>query len=209
MVRVYLVDDHEIVRRGLRDLLEADDDIEVVGEAATAAEATRLIPAAHPDVMILDVRLGDGSGISVCRDVRSIDPSIQALILTSHEDDEAFLSAVIAGARGYLFKQVRGDSIVRSVHAIAAGQTLLDPRVIQRIQDDMRSGIRRSTQLAPLTATELRVLDLIAQGLSNRQIAQQLRLAEKTIKNYVSRILGKLGLESRTQAAILATRLAR
>lgn len=208
MIRVYLVDDHEIVRRGLRDLLEADQGIEVIGESSSAAEAVRRIPALRPDVMILDVRLADGSGISICRDVRSIDPTIQALILTSYEDDEAFLSAVIAGARGYLLKQVRGDALVHSVHALAAGRNLLDQRVTRQIQQSVRARVTRPTQLEPLTPAELRVLDLIADGLSNRQIALESDLAEKTIKNYVSHILAKLGLETRTQAAILATRLA-
>lgn len=208
MIRVYLVDDHEVVRSGLRYLLEADGTIEVVGESASASKATRLIPALHPDVMILDVRLGDGNGISVCRDVRSIDSSIQALILTSHEDDEAFLSAVIAGARGYILKQVRGESIVKAVHAVAAGQNLLDPEVALRIQKKMRASARRPTEFDPLTSTELRVLDFIAEGLSNRQISVHIGLSEKTVKNHVSLILGKLGLESRTQAAIMATRLA-
>lgn len=208
VIRVYVVDDHEVVRSGLRSLLEADGTIQVVGESASASEATRLIPALHPDVMILDVRLGDGSGISVCRDVRSIDPSIQALILTSHEDDEAFLSAVIAGARGYILKQVRGDSIVTAVRAVASGQNLLDPGVALRIQTKMRAEARRPTEFDPLTSTELRVLDLIADGLSNRQISLRVGLSEKTVKNHVSRILRKLDLESRTQAAIMATRLA-
>lgn len=208
MIRVYLVDDHEVVRRGLRDVLQADASIEVIGESSSATEAVRRIPSLRPDVMILDVRLMDGNGISVCRDVRSIDPSIQALILTSYDDDEAFLSAVIAGARGYLFKQVRGDDLVRSVHAIAEGRNLLDPTVTGRIQERMRARARRPAELDPLTPKELEVLDLIAEGHSNREIAHELGLAEKTVKNYVSRVLGKLGLESRTQAAILATRLA-
>lgn len=209
MIRVYLVDDHEVVRSGLRYLLEADGGIEVVGESGSASEATRLIPALHPDLMILDVRLGEGNGISVCRDVRSIDPEIQALILTSHEDDEAFMSAVIAGARGYILKQVRGDAIVTAVHAIAGGQNLLDAEVASRIQTRMRDAGRRPSEFDPLTSTELRVLDLIADGLSNRQISLRIGLSEKTIKNHVSRILGKLGLESRTQAAIMVTRLAK
>lgn len=209
MIRVYLVDDHEVVRRGLRDLLVSEDDIEVIGESASALEATRQIPALRPDVMILDVRLSDGSGISVCRDVRSIDPSIEALILTSYEDDEAFLSAVIAGAKGYLLKQVRGSSLLRSVRAVSRGESLLDPAVTQRLRESMRTEDDRPPELEPLTVQELRVLDLIAHGQSNHQIAENLGLAEKTVKNYVSRILEKLGLVSRTQAAILATRLAR
>ncbi|RAN76322.1 DNA-binding response regulator [Bacillus sp. SRB_336] len=209
MIRVYLLDDHEVVRRGLRDLLEAEGDIVVVGESASALEATRRIPPVHPDVMILDARLADGNGISVCRDVRSVDPTIQALILTSYEDDEAFLSAVIAGAKGYLLKQVRSTSLVRSVRAIAAGQNLLDPSVTRTIRERMQKDTSRPAELAPLTVQELRVFDLIAGGHTNREIAERLGLAEKTVRNYVSRILDKLGLESRTQAAILATRLTR
>lgn len=207
MIRVYLVDDHEVVRRGLRTLLEAEGDIVVVGEAASALQSTRLIPAVRPDVMILDVRLTDGNGISVCREVRSIDPTIQALILTSYEDDEAFLSAVLAGAKGYLLKRVPSTSLVHSVRAIAAGENLLDPTVTQRIRDRMQGQSSRPTELDPLTVQELRVFDLIAVGHTNREIAAHLGLAEKTVKNYVSRILDKLGVESRTQAAILANRL--
>jgi DNA-binding NarL/FixJ family response regulator len=207
VIGVYLVDDHVVVRRGLRDLLEAEGDIVVVGESASARASARRIPAAHPDVMILDVRLADGNGISVCRDVRSVDPTIQALILTSFEDDEAFLGAVMAGAKGYLLKQVRGASLVRSVRAVAAGENLLDPAVTLRIRERMRQEPSRPAALDPLTVQELRVFDLIAAGHTNREMGEHLGLAEKTVRNYVSRILDKLGLTSRTQAAILATRL--
>lgn len=207
MITVYLLDDHEVVRRGLHDLLEAEKDIQVVGETGSSVQARRAIPSLRPDVMLLDVRLEDGSGISVCRDVRSIDPTIQALILTSYEDDEAFMSAVLAGAKGYLLKQVRGSAIVTSVRAIAAGANLLDPTVTQLVAERLRPTVRRPEALSALSPQESRVLDLIADGITNREIAERLGLAEKTIKNYVSRMLAKLGLETRTQAAVLATRI--
>ena len=206
-IKVFLLDDHEVVRRGLHDLLEAEDDITVVGEAGTAGEGSRRIPALRPDVAILDARLPDGSGIDVCRDIRSVDPSIKALVLTSYDDDEALFAAILAGASGYVLKQVRGDDLVDAVRRVAGGQSLLDPAVTARVLERVRSGKSVPQELASLTEQERRILALIAEGLTNRQIAERMYLAEKTVKNYVSSLLAKLGLERRTQAAVLASRL--
>jgi two-component system response regulator DevR len=206
-VRVYLLDDHEVVRRGLRELLESEGDIEVVGESGSALEATRRIPALRPDVAVLDGRLPDGTGIDVCREIRSVDPSIKALILTSYDDDEALFSAILAGASGYVLKQITGTDLVDAVRRIAAGQSLLDPMLTQRVLDRVRKGPEEHPQLASLTEQERKILALIAEGLTNRQIGERLYLAEKTVKNYVSSILAKLGLERRTQAAVLASKL--
>ena len=209
MIRVYLLDDHEVVRRGLTALLESQGDIEVVGESGSAAEATRRIPALRPDVAVLDARLPDGSGIDVCRDVRSVDPAIKALILTSFEDDEALFAAIMAGAAGYVLKQVRGTDLLDGVRRVSAGQSLLDPAVTQRVLERIRSGPEQPSELARLTDQERRIFELIAEGLTNREIGARMFLAEKTVKNYVSSLLAKLGVERRTQAAILATRLLR
>lgn len=201
MVRVYLLDDHEVVRRGLRELLEVENDIAVVGESASALEATRRIPAMRPDVMVLDARLPDGSGIDVCRDVRSVDPTIVGLILTSYDDDDALRAAVLAGAAGYLLKDVRGSDLVNSIRRVATGEKLLDDGVVARL----RTGWGRDAQdprLAPLSPQERRILEHIAQGLTNRQIGVSMSLAEKTVKNYVTSVLAKMGMESRTQAAV-------
>ena len=203
-IRVYLLDDHEIVRRGLRELLESEGDIVVVGESGSAAEATRHIPALRPDVAILDGRLPDGSGIDVCRDIRSIDPRIAALILTSYDDDEALFSAIMAGASGYVLKQVGGNDLVDSVRRVAAGQSTLDPGVTARVLERVRTGPLADPALEQLTTQELRILELIGEGMTNRQMGEAMFLAEKTIKNYVSSMLAKLGLESRTQAAIFS-----
>jgi DNA-binding NarL/FixJ family response regulator len=205
-IRVYLLDDHEIVRRGIKELLESEGDIVVVGESGLAEEATRRIPALRPHVAILDGRLPDGSGIDVCRDVRSQDPSIAALILTSYDDDEALFSAIMAGAAGYILKQVHGNDLVNTVRRVAAGQSMLDPGVTAQVLDRLRSGPKVDPSLEQLTSQELRILELIGEGMTNRQIAGTLFLAEKTVKNYVSSMLAKLGLESRTQAAIFATK---
>lgn len=207
-VRLFLLDDHELVRRGLRDLLEQEPDLRVVGESGSAKEATRRIPALRPDVAILDGRLPDGSGIEVCRDIRSVDPSIRALILTSYDDDEALFAAIMAGADGYLLKQIRGGDLVDAVRRVAAGQSLLDPAVTRRVIDRLRRPAQ-PTELAELTDQERRVLELVAEGLTNKQIAEAMFLAEKTIKNYVSSVLSKLGLERRTQAAVFATKMLR
>ena len=206
-VRLFLLDDHELVRRGLRDLLEQEPDLQVVGESGSAKEATRRIPALRPDVAILDGRLTDGSGVEVCRDIRSIDPSIRALMLTSYDDDEALFAAIMAGADGYLLKQIGGGDLVDAVRRVAAGQSLLDPAVTRRVIDRLRQGPAQPTELAELTDQERRVLELVAEGLTNKQIADAMILAEKTIKNYVSSVLSKLGLERRTQAAVFATKM--
>jgi DNA-binding NarL/FixJ family response regulator len=207
VVRVFLLDDHEVVRRGLRELLEADGDIEVVGEGGTAAEALRRIPPTHPDVAVLDVRLPDGNGVEVCREVRSRHPEVQCLILTSFADDDALFQAIMAGAAGYLLKQVRANDLVAAVRQVAAGQSLLDPVVTKRVLERLRQGPEEDERLARLTDQERRILDLIAEGLTNRQIAERVHLAEKTVKNYVSNLLSKLGMERRTQAAVYAARL--
>jgi two-component system response regulator DevR len=208
-VHVFLLDDHEVVRAGLRELLEeAGRDVSVVGEASTVAEALERIPACRPDVAVLDVRLPDGDGILVCREIRSQFPEIACLMLTSFADDEALLAAIMAGAAGYVLKQVRGVDIVDAVQRVAAGETLLDPTLTERVLARIRRGSAEDQQLAGLTAQERRVLDLIAEGRTNRQIGAQLFLAEKTVKNYVSNLLSKLGMQSRTEAAVFATRLA-
>ena len=207
MIRVFLLDDHEVVRRGLADLLQAEGDIEVVGESGSAVEATHRVPALRPDVAILDARLPDGNGIDVCRDVRAVDPSIKGLILTSYEDDEALFAAIMAGASGYVLKQIRGTDLVDAVRRVAAGQSLLDPAVTARVLERIRTGIEEPRELKSLTDQERRILEYIAEGLTNHEIAQRMYLADKTVKNYVSSVLAKLGLERRTQAAVLATRL--
>jgi len=201
-VRVFLLDDHEIVRRGIADLLETEPDITVVGEAGTAAEALRRIPAVQPHVAVLDARLPDGSGIDVCRDIRSSQPSVRCLILTSYDDEDAIFAAVMAGASGYLLKQIRGNSLVDAIRQVAAGKSLLDPSVTERLLARLRDGQPRDERLASLTEREREILDLIAEGLTNRQIGERLFLAEKTVKNYVSALLAKLGLQRRTQAAV-------
>jgi len=209
MIRVFLLDDHEVVRRGLAELLQSGGDIEVVGESGSAQEASRWIPALRPDVAILDARLPDGNGIDVCREVRAVDPSIKGLILTSYEDDEALFAAIMAGAAGYVLKQIRGTDLVDAVRRVALGQSLLDPAVTLRVLDRIRRGAGQPAELKALTEQERRILEYIAEGLTNREIAGRMSLAEKTVKNYVSSLLGKLGVERRTQAAVLATRLRR
>jgi len=205
-ITVFLLDDHEVVRRGIKDLLEGEGDIVVVGESGLAQEAARRIPALRPDVAILDGRLPDGTGIDVCREIRSQDPSINALILTSYDDDDALFSAIMAGASGYVLKQIRGTDLIDTVRRVAAGQSMLDPAVTAQVLDRLRSGPKSDPALDQLTSQELKILELIAQGMTNRQIAGSLFLAEKTVKNYVSSMLAKLNLESRTQAAIFANK---
>ena len=206
-IRVFLLDDHEVVRRGVRELLEAEEDIAVVGEAADAETAIARIPVARPDLALLDVRLPDGDGVDVCREIRSRDPEIACIMLTSFSDDEALFQAILAGASGYLLKQIRGTDIVDAVRRVAGGQSLLDPAVTNRVLERLRNPPEEDERLARLTAQERRILMLIADGLTNRQIANEIHLAEKTVKNYVSNLLAKLGMERRTQAAVFASRL--
>ncbi|MER8041632.1 response regulator transcription factor [Streptomyces sp. NPDC094032] len=218
-VRVFLLDDHEVVRRGVRDLLEAEPDIEVVGEAATAREVLARVPAVRPDVAVLDVRLGsatggDHEGVEVCRELRAAMPELACLMLTSFDDDEALFDAIMAGAAGYVLKQIGGSDLVHAVRTVATGKSLLDPRMTSRVMARIRGP---EPEPAPRTATtaeldrlsprEREILDLIGLGLTNRQIAERLFLAEKTVKNRVSAILGKLGVGRRIQAAMLAERL--
>ncbi len=205
--RIFLVDDHEIVRRGLRELLEAHEGFEVVGEAGTAEQAMARIPATHPDVAVVDLRLPDGNGVEVCREVRSTAPDVQCLIFTSFSDDEALFDAIMAGAAGYLLKQIRGHDLVDAIERVAAGQSLLDPAVTARVLERLRRPPEPDDRLSRLTDQERKILDLIAEGLTNRQIAERIFLAEKTVKNYVSNILAKLGMERRTEAAVYAVRL--
>lgn len=202
-IRVFLLDDHEIVRRGVADLLSAEADIDIVGEAATVEEAVRRIPAATPDVAVLDARLPDGSGIEVCRIVRDVDPNIRCLILTSYDDDEAVFAAVLAGASGYVLKQIRGAGLIDAVRQVAAGRSLLDPRVTERVLERVRGGEREDARLASLNAQERRILELIADGMTNREIGRTLFIAEQTVKNNVTSLLSKLGMQRRTQAAVL------
>jgi len=207
-VRVFVLDDHEIVRRGLKETLEADGEIEVVGEASTAEEALSRIPPTRPHVAVLDVRLPDGDGVAVCREIRSRHPEINCLMLTSFADSDALFQAIMAGASGYVLKQVKGADIVDAVRRVANGQSLLDPAVTARVLERIRNGPEEDELLARLSAQERNILELIAEGLTNRQIAEQVHLAEKTVKNYVSNLLTKLGMERRTQAAVYAARLA-
>jgi len=206
-IRVYLLDDHEVVRQGLRFLLEAAGDIEVVGESGSAEDATHRIPALRPHVAVLDARLPDGSGIEVCRSIRAVDPSINALILTSYDDDEALFAAIMAGAAGYVLKEIKASDLISAVRHVAGGHSLIDPTLTSRVLERVRNGPATAPELAELTDQELKLLGYIAEGLTNRQIGERMYLAEKTVKNYVSSILAKLGLERRTQAAVLASKL--
>jgi two-component system, NarL family, response regulator DevR len=204
---VYLLDDHEMVREGLKVMLEASGRVEVVGESGSAQEATHRIPALRPDVAILDNRLPDGSGIEVCREIRAVDPNLKALILTSYDDDEALFSAIMAGAAGYILKDIKGHDVVHAIERVAAGQSLIDPALMARVLDRVRNGPKVAPELAGLSDQERKLLALVAEGLTNRQISERMFLSEKTVKNYVSHLLTKLGVERRTQAAVLATRL--
>jgi two-component system, NarL family, response regulator DevR len=206
-IRVFIVDDHELVRRGLTDLLTTTNDLIIVGEAATAGDALRRIPAVAPDVALLDARLPDGSGIDVCREIRSSHENVKCVILTSYDDDEALFAAVMAGASGYLLKQIGGNSLVEGIRQVAAGRSLLDPAVTQKLLDRLRNPVEPDPVVGSLTAREREILDLIADGYTNRQIGERLFLAEKTVKNYVSGLLTKLGMQRRTQAAVYGAAL--
>jgi len=207
-IRVFLLDDHEVVRRGVRDLLDAEPDISVVGEAGTAAEALVRVEGTTPDVAVLDVRLPDGDGVTVCRELRSRHPYLACLMLTSFADDEALFDAILAGAAGYVLKQIRGADLVGAVRTVAAGGSLLDPRATAAVMQRMRTP-KPDDPLASLTEQERRILELIGEGLTNREIGARMFLAEKTVKNYVSNLLSKLGLQRRTQVAVLATEVRR
>lgn len=207
-IRVFLLDDHEVVRRGLRDLIDAEDDLKVVGEAGTADEALRRVPATRPDVAVLDVRLPDGNGVEVCRELRSQRPDLNCLMLTSFSDDEALFDAIMAGASGYVLKQIRGTDLVDAVRRVGAGESLLDPSLTARVMERLRGGPSDDEGLARLTDQERRILELLAEGITNREIGERLFLAEKTVKNYVSNLLAKLGMHRRTEAAVYAARLA-
>lgn len=204
MIRIFLVDDHEIVRRGVADLINADSDLEVVGEASTAKQALARIAATLPDVAVLDVRLPDGNGVDLCREVRSAHPEVAVLMLTAYDDDEASYTAVLAGAAGYVLKDVRGQGLLASIRRVAAGENLIASAVSQRI---VEVATTRHDPAVELSLRERQVLELIAAGLTNRQIGERLELAEKTVKNYVSGLLAKLGMERRTQAAVYGAQL--
>ncbi len=207
--RVFLLDDHELVRRGIRDLLWTDKSMVVVGEASTAKEALEKIPRSKPDVAVLDVRLGEGAtGIEVCRDIRSDNPQVKCIMLTSFSDDDALFASIMAGASGFVLKQIRGGDLVTAIRRVAAGESLLDSVVTARVLDRLRNPPDEPDELRDLSAQERRILDLISEGLTNRQIAEVMFLAEKTIKNYVSHLLAKLGMSRRSEAAAYAARLA-
>ncbi|QYF74816.1 response regulator transcription factor [Cryobacterium sp. PAMC25264] len=201
MIRVFLVDDHEVVRRGIADMINAEPDLEVVGEASTARQAVARVAATVPDVAVLDVRLPDGSGIDVCRTIRSANPVVQCLMLTAYDDDEASYSAVLAGAAGYVLKDIRGQHLVESIRRVARGESLVQKAVTRKVVTEL-TGTAADSPASNLTTRERQVLELIAEGLTNRQIGDQLDLAEKTVKNYVSGLLAKLGMARRTQAAV-------
>jgi two-component system response regulator DevR len=206
-VRIFLLDDHEIVRRGIAELLSTVPGFEIVGEAGTVEDALVRVLASRPDVAVLDARLPDGSGIDVCRDIRSALPSTYCLILTSYDDQDAVLASVLAGASGYVLKEVRTSGLVDAIRQVALGRSLIDPGVISRVMERVREGSPKDDRAAALTHRERQVLELITDGLTNRQIGEQMFLAEKTVKNYVSSLLSKLGMERRTQAAVFGSEL--
>ncbi|MGW0080416.1 response regulator [Streptomyces sp. NPDC003393] len=209
-IRVFLLDDHEVVRRGVRDLLNDESDIEVIGEAGTVERALVRVPALRPQVAVLDVRLPDGDGVTVCRELRSKMPELACLMLTSFDDEEALLDSIMAGASGYVLKQIQGSDLVSAVRTVAAGQSLLDPSATTKLMARLRGGRQHEEEpdgLGGLTEREREILALIGEGLTNRQIGQRLYLAEKTVKNHISRLLAKLGVERRIQAAVIATQV--
>jgi DNA-binding NarL/FixJ family response regulator len=206
-ISVFLLDDHEVVRRGVRDLLENEPDIRVTGEAGTASSALARIPAVRPDVAVLDVRLPDGDGVTVCREIRSRMPEVACLMLTSFSDEEALFDAIMAGAAGYVLKQIHGSDLVGAVRTIASGASMLDAKAASQVMARLRDQAAKRDPLAGLTGQERKILELIGEGLTNRQIGERLFLAEKTVKNYVSALFGKLGMERRTQAAAYAARI--
>ncbi|MFN8088658.1 MAG: response regulator transcription factor [Mycobacterium sp.] len=209
MITVFLVDDHDLVRQGLVELLNADPELDVVGEADTVAAAMARIPAVQPDVAVLDVRFPDGNGIDLCRDLLAAVPQLRCLILTSFTDERSMIDAILAGASGYVAKDIRGDEIAAAVKAVGAGKSLLDNRAAQVLMDRLRKEAEQTVLLRDLSATERAMLALLGEGLTNREIGQRMFLAEKTVKNYVSRILSKLGLSGRTEAALLGAELVR
>ncbi|MFE4867500.1 response regulator [Streptomyces sp. NPDC056682] len=212
-IRVFLLDDHEVVRRGVHDLLDAEPDIDVVGEAGTSELALTRAPALRPDVAVLDIRLPDGDGITVCRELRSRMPELACLMLTSFDDDDALLDAIMAGAAGYVLKLIKGSDLIEAVRTVASGQSMLDPATTARLMSTLRGHDKDTThedpRLAGLSERERRILDLIGEGMTNRQIGHRLYLSEKTVKNHISRLLAKLGVARRIQAAVLATRFNR
>ena len=206
-MKVFLVDDHEVVRRGVADLLEMEDDLNVIGQASSVSEALARIPALRPDIAVLDMRLPDGNGVELCRDLKSKLPDLNCLMLTSYTDEQAMMDAILAGAGGYVIKDIKGMDLVSAVRTVGSGKSLLDNRAAEALMRRLRASVANHGPLSGLSEQERTLLDLIGEGLTNRQIAERMFLAEKTVKNYVSRLLAKLGMERRTQAAVLATEL--
>lgn len=207
MIRVAVVDDHELVRRGLTDLIESDSELEVVAQAGSTFDGLQIIKKYLPDVAILDVRLPDGNGVELCREVQSQVSGVKVIMLTSYADDEALLGAILAGASGYVLKDIKGEIFLKSIHKVAAGESILDPNAAERVKERLRKSGSPAADIADLSEQERKIIALIGEGLTNRQIAEQMFIAEKTVKNYVSSMLAKLGLERRTQAASLVTRV--
>jgi two-component system, NarL family, response regulator DevR len=207
VLRVFLVDDHEVVRRGVAELIDEEPDLEVVGEASSVAQALARVPALRPDVVVLDVRLPDGNGVELCRELRSRMPDLNCLMLTSFTDEQAMMDAVLAGAGGYVIKDIKGMELISAIRTVGQGRSLLDNRAAAALMSRLRASVEQPGPLAGLTEQERTLLELIGEGLTNRQIATRMFLAEKTVKNYVSRLLTKLGMQRRTQIAVLATQL--